>query len=494
MTDILRQFSASSFAPPRRAALSRLERFFAHLGGVNPDRLETGPLDDRQAAARTGLALATSFLFVAYASANAIAIAFGDSLAIIIAGQLSALLIATAIILVDHAMIQSHWMEAGLAAARRRGFAPVGGTGPFAALGRYSRWLTVGAVRFGLSLSLAFTIATIVELQIFHSDIKAQIAADQRAANAPILARAESAVQARVDAAGAEVSRLGASLSTAEARADALARTVADEAAALGAAREAQIGQLERQRDAADQLAYSASRVRTAEQYGALINGAGTGKAGKGPQYRYNEDDARLAAERAVKLAAEIAGLRQAPPPRGPDADPLDAALAQVATLRAAHDQAVAERDRRTGSRSADIQAALVADPAYAPIADGLVTRLGAMRKLEASPAVFTFTLAIKALLMSVEMAGLLAKLMLAAPGRYGLYQALDFEGEAADAIEAASERIDAFADGVDRREERAEERRESRDAHRRRRHVAAGARKRFASVLRDAMDGTDRP
>jgi hypothetical protein len=489
MTDLLRQLSSNAADRPRRTALSRFERVLAHVGGVNPDRLEVGPLDDRQAAARTGLALTASFLFVAYAAANAIAIAFGDSPASILVGVLPALLIAAAIILVDHAMIQSHWLEAGLAAARRRGFAQPGASGPAAGFGRALRWLTVGAARIGLSLSLAFSIATVMELQIFHSDITAQLAADQRAANAAILARAQSAIQARIDATAAEAAQLEGPLAAAEARADSLAGRVADETEALSAAREVRIAQLEKDRDAAERLAYSDNRAQFAELHGERIDGVGTGKAGRGPQFHYNEDDARLAADRAAKLSAEIAGLRQAPPPRGPDADALDAARAAVATLRADHDRAVAERDRRASARSADVEAALRADPAYAPAADGLVARLGAMRELEASFAVFAFTFAVKALLMMVEMAGLLTKLMLAAPGRYGLRQALDFESDAADAIEAACDRIDVFAEGVDRRAERAEERRETRDVLRRRRHVAAGARARFAAELRDAVD-----
>ncbi len=463
MTDDADQRStAASFAhTPRRVGLSRFERLVAHLGGVNPDRLERGPLDDRQAAARTGLALTTSVLFVSYASANALAIAFGDSRAAFLVGLPAAALIAASIGFVDHAMIQSHWWEAGFSAARRRGFGHAEASGPLATLRRAGGVLTVGAVRVGLSASLAFSIATVMELQIFHSDIAAQMTADQRAANAPILPRAQSAVEAGIAA-----------------------------AAAIAADRDARIAQLQQQYDRSDERAYAARRTRTGETYGELIDGACTGKAGRGPAYRFADDDARLATERAAELAAAIASLRQSPPSPPADAGALDTAHAEVALLRAAHDKAEAERRQRAGARAADIQAALAADPAYVPLADGLVTRLGAMRELEASPAVFALTTAIKALLMMVEMAGLICKLLLAAPGRYGLFQALDFESDAAEAIEAAAERIDALEEGADRREERWE----TRDSRRRRRYVAAGARKRFASVLRDAMDGTDRP
>ncbi len=494
MTDAAQTTSAAWTVRAPRRALTGLQRLLAHLGGVNPDRLEGGPLDDRQAALRTGLALTTSFLFVTGASAAALAIAFDGAGPATLAVLAPAPLIGAAIALVDHAMIQSHWMEAGLAAARQRGFVPAGANGPMAMLRRAGAALVVAGVRVGLSASLAFSIATVVELSIFHSDIAARIAADQRAANALVLARAQGAVEANLAAAQAEAARLAASLAAVEKRGDALAREVADETAALAAEREARLAQLQQQYDHSDEHAYDQSRRRIAEQYGQRIDGVGTGKPGKGLVYDQADADARLAAARAKALAGEIAALRQAPLLRAADTEALGTARAETATLRAAHDAAIAERDRRAAARAADVHAALVADPAYVPVADGLVTRLGAMRELEASPSVLAFTLAIKGLLMMLEMAGLIAKLLVAAPGRYGLFQALDFESDAAVAIEAAAERIDSFAEGAEQREERAEERRDSRDRRRRRRHVAAGARERFASTLRDAVDEARRP
>ena len=113
------------------------------------------------------------------------------------------------------------------------------------------------------------------------------------------------------------------------------------------------------------------------------------------------------------------------------------------------------------------------------------------MRSLEAAPSVFAFTFGLKALLMLVEMAGLMCKLMLVAPGRYGLRSALGFETDAAASIDAAATRIDEFAEASATREERSEERNEIHDRNRRRRDVTARARRGYASFLRDALDGS---
>ena len=204
----------------RKARIGRLERVLLHIGGVNPDRVAECPLDDRQGALRTGLALTTSFLFVAYAAANALSISFGDRVAALLAGLPAAALIAAAIGLVDHAMIQSHWLEAGLRAAHHRGLRPAEGAGLLGAFTKVWRGLAVGLVRVALSASLAFTIATVLELTIFRTDIAARVDADLRAANAPVLARARAAVEVRIVAAEADVSRLEVSLALAESRAD----------------------------------------------------------------------------------------------------------------------------------------------------------------------------------------------------------------------------------------------------------------------------------
>jgi hypothetical protein len=104
----------------RRYRPSLLVRILCGWAGVNSERLATCPAEDRQAAVRTGLAMVLSFLFCATAVASGMCVAFGTAPLTLVAIIPVSLLIAGIIILVDHAMVQSHWLQTGLIASRAR--------------------------------------------------------------------------------------------------------------------------------------------------------------------------------------------------------------------------------------------------------------------------------------------------------------------------------------------------------------------------------------
>ena len=103
----------------RHAPVGAALHLLCYLAGVNPQRLADCPQDDRQATARTGLAVAASFLFSTTVVTGALCVALGHSAPLWGIFPL-AMLMAGMVILIDHAIIQSHWFQSGLDQAQRQ--------------------------------------------------------------------------------------------------------------------------------------------------------------------------------------------------------------------------------------------------------------------------------------------------------------------------------------------------------------------------------------
>ncbi|MFZ5834776.1 MAG: DUF4407 domain-containing protein [Pseudomonadota bacterium] len=455
------------FSPKR---LGYIARFFAALAGVNAERLALCPIDDRHAVMRTGIAMLCSFAFSVIVLTGALSVAFGGyalPLALIAA------LMAGMIILIDHAIIQSHWFQSGLEDARVRGF-DAGAPPP----GR-SQMLWMNGLRITLSLIVAFTMAGFVDLLIYNSDIQRQIAADHQAQNASVIARARAAADGEIAQAESELARLDGLLR--DVRAQAIA---ADELAnaGLSAKRRHTATRLEALQAELPDLESAARAARLdviAEENGIRDSANHSGIAGRGTRYRAAEARALLAERRLGEIKREIAGLVEAARSGEPVASgALAAAKPELDAMAGERAAMLARRDSLRGGYDSRVATAIKADPDFVPIDDGLVRRLEAMLTLMEQPAVWIKVWGLKLVIMAIEMGGLATKILLVAPTLYALRTATEFETAAASTLAEASAGIGADHEHMTEAMAGLDALRERRDRDSRRHRTAAEARK----------------
>lgn len=476
-------------------------RGLGYLGGVNTDRLAAAPLDDHIAAWRTGLALLASFAFIAMMATTALVVALGDEPAALVKSAAIGMLIAFSVVIFDHAMIQSHWMQAGLREARRRGFdarnphANVGVSSRVAtfftrAIQESGQGLFIILFRIALSLAIAFTVASLAILVLFEKDVSRRIEADHRAANAAIFRVAEANVDQEIARRTQEIDRLTVSKAEVDAAANRLASDTSTSTLAAMAARRDQLAVLERERAAALSEVMRRNADARAEEFGARDEARHSGMPGRGTRYAYAIAQAEIAQQRADQLGSEIARLSADAGGPASVREEIVKLRADSAALDERTRRMVAERDARVLSREADILKIAQSMPGYVPLRDGLVRRLDAMDALTAaSSSTALFALVMKLAVMLFEMAGLIAKVLVSGTSLYGVRTGLAFETAVSAEIRDTE---DALAvDHITRIDcaDRVGDLQDRRTDHRRRRHAAAVAQQRFDDVLHEALD-----
>lgn len=438
--------STASVTPPRRFGVAM--RLLCFLAGVDPVRLAACPGDDRQAAIRIGLAMLLSFCFVTLALSAAMAIAFGQDDGVAPWMVLAAMLPAAGYVLLDNAIVQSDWYQSGLRAARARGLHAEGPTA-----GGRLRGVGLLALRLGMSLPLAFCAASFLELLIYAKDIERQRLANHRAANVEVFAAATRQVDAGI-------ARLAAELAGLE-RAEAAALTRHEEAAGAlqaairqqAAARETRLAALLAARDARLEEATRRRNDAIAEEHGRREAAHHSGVPGRRAQYQAAIAFAEQAEGRAAAIQAEIDRLRAAE-----GAAPRDLSAAAAASSAYLDSTAALRRTARVeweGSlarRTAAIRAVAEADPRFVPLSDGLIERQAVLLRVLIDQGALPIAISLMLVLMLVEMAGLLAKLLHSRASLYAARSATETEAGIAaviaeaelDITQSAKTRLDA--------------------------------------------------
>jgi hypothetical protein len=474
-----------------RPSVRRPHAVLSRLGGADPESLARSGADDRMTAVRTGLALGLGFVFSAGAAFAALSIALPSVAPYWLLPP--ALVFAAMVAALDHAMIHSHWLSAGFEAARRRGLAAPGEPRGLASLplafSAGLRGLAAAAARVTLSFAIAFLVGSLAELMLFAPDIAARREAERRLANAPAVQAATRAFERRLAAAEADAAAAGRQAAASAVRAEARAAEVTEAARDAALALAGRVAALEDRRAAHLAEAARARAHADSERFGQVSDPRHSGLPGKGGRHGFWTSRAEAEEARAVEVVAEIARLRAAPDGLGEARRDAEALLARAARDSVRADELAAARDALAARRPAEIAAALRADPGHVEPTDGLVLRLEAMRALRESPATFAFALALKAVIMLVEMGALVARVLLSAPSLYGVRAATAFETAAAAEIDAAAALLDAAAGRAAGRAERADERQERQDRSRRQRQAGRRARAGFGRILDHAIE-----
>ncbi len=456
-------------ARPMGAAM----RVLCHIAAVNHERLAKCPLDDWQATVRTAFALIVSYLFIATSVTGALAIAFGwrgaqIAMALPIAG-----VVTFAVVLLDHAIIQAHWFQTGASQARARGFMPDGPRGP-----GMLRGLAAGAFRFALSGALAFVVAGFVQLQVFSHDIHRQMNETHRARNATVFAQTERRADDAIAVRETEIAAMARQHAAALAQYDDAARETAATIRARSAASDTRIAQLREARDAQQAEAQSQRNHAVFEEHGTAGANYQSRGAGKDVRYKTAIALAEQAEARARDLRAEIDTLQAASPNAG--APDLGAARQEIDRMRARRDALSAERDAMAAARATVVLNTATADPAYVPMPEGLFAEWIALDQLTREPAAWIRAAGINALMMLVELTGLLVRMLVVSPSLYAVRTATVFEVDAAASIAWAEPAIAGSAETAGEAQERRETMHDERTQHRDRRRNRARVRKKF--------------
>ena len=269
------------------------------------------------------------------------------------------MLTAGMVILIDNAIIQSHWFQSGLDQAQRQK------TGlRLTRSGGFLRHFATGLVRLLLSLTLAFTLAGFADLLIYEADILRKIGEDHRVANAPVFARATASTDKAIALRADEIAEVEAQMKGVRARQAGQELLIAGQKAQIRNRLAALRAELATQHERANQAALDTIAEKTGNRY----TPANSGIAGKGNRYDGAVALQGLALGRITAIEAEIGRIE-----RGDGKIELDAAA-----LKNRRDRIAGARDALIDGRLIAITAAALADPAFVPLQDGLVIRLGA--------------------------------------------------------------------------------------------------------------------
>lgn len=487
-------------AGPHRT-LGRVTRVLARLGGANPERLRSCPADDLMAAVRSGLALASSYLFIAGALLLGLTVALGGGRSDLWILCASAALIAIIISLVDHSMIQTSWGAAGATHLRtlQRAIGATGAAGDrnLKASARVSRFISaivLGIFRLGLSLTLAFTLSTLLELVVFERDIVRRVEVARAAHNAPIIRDAEERVAGQISRLEARVRVLSEAHAAAQAEELRLSSQLSDLDHRDGQRRAEMRMGLEQQRATALEEAQRRRAEAIAERQGIRETSRNSGVAGEGARFRNAMSQAEALVQRADELMAEIVRLDQAGTAVAAARARLDAQRHRLTDLVSREAAARAELDLAVAERASRIRTMAQSSESYAVVRDGLLLRIDTLEAMKAeSPALALFAMALKALLMLCEMGGLVTKLLASGASVYAVKTAAEVE---IGSFQATLDADAAIARALATREEaQSEQEREAQARARTRAADAAAERARahFDALLKDAVEAGEK-
>jgi hypothetical protein len=450
----------------RLHSIQHIFRALCHLAGADHRRISDCPLGDKQFAARIGLQLASSSVFLFTIFTSSLLIGFGDDPVSDAIVMVIAFVTAVVILLVDIQIVQCDFYQHGFDLARDRGLEHSSFIWP-----KIRRLVTV-LLRLGLSVTIAFAFATFFELRLFSSDIIRQIDSEYRTANGALFRDIRASYDTKVTQLSTEIDNEDAALSVLDLQKSELRTknftTVDDDSEMNGLAQ--RLARLESAKEATDVDVLRRDGDAINELHGIKETADQSGNRGDGPRYRAAVARAALAREESIRLNQEIRGVQsQIADLRGRrarESERINSALSsswsklanEIDGLRDRRAATARQRDQAVSEREAGLLAIAQARPEYVPRSDGFLARVEALEALKNHPAVARTTFWATLVIMAVEVSAVLSKVFFSTPTIYSVRTALEFESEVALLLRSAkSAKHDHKLDSV-RREIRIEE------------------------------------
>jgi hypothetical protein len=437
-----------------------------HLAGADYRRIADCPLGDKQFAARIGLQLAISSIFLFVIFASSLLIGFGEDPVSDGIVTVMAFVTAAVILLVDIQIVQSDFYQHGLELARDRGLE----NGHFIWL-KIRRLATV-ILRLGLSVTIAFAFATFFELRLFGLDIVRQIDDNYRKANATLFNDVRTSYDARVTRQGIEITNDDAALNdlnSQEAELKTKHFTASGNDLEINGLVQ-KLARLELAKETADTDVMRRGGDAINELNGVKETADQSGSRGDGRRYKVAVARAALARQESIRLGQEILGVQsQIVDLRDRQARELERAsselntslsklTSEVSALRARRNDTVRKQDQAISEREAAVLALAQARPEYTPKAVGFLARVEALEALKSRPAVARITFWTTLVIMAVEVSAVLSKVFFSTPTTYSVRTAVEFESDVAALVRSAKlGKHDSEAESV-RREIKIEE------------------------------------
>ena len=395
------------------------------IAGIDGEAMAASPRSDRMWGTQLAFSLVLSFLVIASTAYFSISyfVPYPWMAAAI------ALIVALVVFFFDRALFQSDWFDMGLIHELRR--ADLRGHG----------WATAARVlkvslRLAISVIIALTLSTLVEVAFFGPTIRAQIEQDNRDANArfqQVLSERDAALTSNESDLDRQIKAIRVRIAPlalidgpgGEVRAPAL----------LAGASERTSASIDRLQGELETLKGEAEGLQTdifAEENGASISAKHTGLPGCGPGSRCSVYKFELTQNfsRQIDLETQLATARSDLAETQKQIAVFRAASTltsdQVAGLRSEADRLQAELDRAMQSHAGDmdgLRQRLVEAGVFVPLRDDPIVRRSALDVLKADPkiggTVSSLSLQIQLLIAFLELAPVVAKIFFSPPSAY---------------------------------------------------------------------------
>jgi hypothetical protein len=414
-----------------------LSRWFMRIAGVDMHLAGEMPADEQQQMKRVGSAIVFGAMFLGIAFCTALSISFGFDwwtipMTLILSGIMWSL---------DTKFIGAHWTLQGLEFCRSRGLIPIGGWQD-----RVKRIVPI-VIRWTFSTFIAYALTDFVMLKFFEADIERYLAEEYRSQNRTSTETATQQYEAlisrgiaqiefsdqRIDALGREHTRLAGTLVPTAVDIDRQIEGHLD-----------RIKKLQVDKDRAIQSMNEFRRDIAAENHGIRLREENTGRAGQGTYFKFYSDMAALheaiANTKTAEITTETKAIEDLRQQRTMITD--SSATSISARLASIERNLREEVERRTSlttnlqslqdGRADSIAKQIRTMPNYVPMPAGILPKLEALSAIVARSAlVANLIFSMKILIMLLESAGPLAKVVFTTPGLYQLSMALRFHDAA---------------------------------------------------------------
>jgi hypothetical protein len=431
-------------------------RFLLSVAGVDEHRLRQCPSSDRLIAIRIGIQLCASAAFFFATATTGLLLVFGKTFWSSGVCTVMAAIIVVIVTLFDGQIIAADFYEQGYALAVARGL--IKGASRWHPAARYGKML----IRFVLSYVLAVSLTNLFLLRYYDDDIRGELAARYRSANAALFQRVKNEYDS-------DLSRLTKKLQTADAHVASL-RSEEDKLEKQQAEPSADQTQLtvllkravelQKRKDDADLEVNRRKSDRNHEIAGVKESQQQSGNPGQGRLWQFAIDQAALAQTQSQQASDELADIRVQigdlrATLQNDESQRLRTTQKSVAAIQgllAPVEKEVADlgtkRTRALANRETEIQAIAERRPEYVPLDTGFIARAEALYALEARPSVRDNTFWTTAVIVLIDMSTVLSKLLFTSPTEYALRAALDFEAAVSAAL--ANRRRRTGADELD--------------------------------------------
>lgn len=429
MTKATLHFTPEAFTQngPNPKHLGLPIRLAAFAVGADRAHLARSPDAERGVVVWSSLSLLAAFTFSAASWLVALGIARGNDHP---EHYAIAALFGFIIACIDRAMIRTHWLGYGERMGRLRRLSAFQGRRHLRILPAALRW----GFRLVITVTLTFSSAAFLELELFRNDADAAMLAANAMSNKPVYEMARKT-------ADLEESRIASDIQRLDQQAAALIASATQSDAGAQAARAAQVATLQAERETLLQrdsdlarAIYCAKQDQIAERYAVMrCDGQKAAVAKEGAKFKAASEqlDFLLAEQSQVKarskeVEAGLANLGQS------SQTPLSGVRDQLDRLATERGQLSASLSRLQAQRDSRVSQIAIADPDYVPLTDGLILRGGTLDTLAASsPWLATRIWSVWLALMVLDLSAMLATLMVTPPRVYCLREAAALETEA---------------------------------------------------------------